>query len=148
MRVNILGVLGLLIGIGLFWAGFMQLRNRAALNLWSRTKGKVIERGTHQIIRAPMFRHSPLVKYVYQVGGKEFVSDSIYPKRFQPPEQHRAKERAQKRAESFADEVTVHYNPQDPGESFLVPIPQSYPYIFMGASCLVILLSVMFYLTK
>jgi hypothetical protein len=139
----------LLIGTVGLWAGFKQLRNRTKLNQWPTTKGRVIERGTYQpLIPAagpPAFRHSPLVKYVYQISGKEFINDSIRPKRIQLP-RHNTKEWAQKMAESFPDEVTVIYNPEDPGESFLVQTPRAMLYIVIGASCLAILLGLLFLL--
>jgi hypothetical protein len=139
----------LLIGTVGLWAGFKQLRNRVALNQWPTTKGKVIERGTYlpdvPSTGPPAFRHSPLVKYVYEVSGKEFINDSIRPKRIQLP-QHNTKKWAQKMAESFPDEVTVIYNPEDPGESFLVQTPKAMLYIVIGASCLAILLGLLFLL--
>ena len=83
-------------GVGL-WTSFKQLRNRAALDRWPITRGKVIERGTYQpyipTAGPPAFRHSPLVKYVYDVGGKEFISDRIRPKRIQQP-QHNTNNRS------------------------------------------------------
>jgi hypothetical protein len=138
-----------LIGTVGLWAGFKQLRNRTALDTWPTTKGKVIERGTYQpFIPAagpPAFRHSPLVKYVYHVSGKEFINDSIRPKRIQLP-QHNTKKWAQKIAESFPDEVTVHYNPEDPSESFLVQTSRTMLYIVIGASWLAILFGLLFLL--
>jgi hypothetical protein len=138
-----------LIGTVGLWAGFKQLRNRTNLNTWPTTKGKVVERGTYQpFIPAagpPAFRYSPLVKYVYQVSGKEFTNDSIRPKRIQLP-QHNTKEWAQKRAESFPDDVTVHYNAVDPSESFLVQTSRAMLYIVCGASCLAILFGLLFLL--
>lgn len=151
METIIAGAFGLLIGIVGLWTGFRQLRNRAALDRWSTAKGKVIERGTYQpniaTLSTPAFRYAPLVKYVYQVNGKEFVNDGIHPKRIQLPE-HSTKKWAQKRAESFADEVTVHYNPEDPSESFLVQTPKRKLYILIGCSCVALLFGVMFVLPK
>jgi hypothetical protein len=141
----------LLIGIGGLWTGFMQLRNRAALNRWHTTKGRVVERGTYQpniaTLSVSAFRHAPLVKYVYHVHGKEFVNDRIRPKRTQLPE-HSTKEWAQKKAGSFADEVIVHYNPEDPGESFLIQTSKGTLYTVIGISCLVLLFGVMSFLMK
>ena len=138
-----------LIGSVGLWAGLKQLRNRVALNSWPTTKGKVIERGTFQpFIPAagpPAFRHSPLVKYVYQVSGKEFISDSIRPKRIQLP-QHNTKKWAQKKAESFPDEVSVHYNPEDPSESFLLQTSRLMLYVVVVSSCLAILFGLLFLL--
>jgi hypothetical protein len=98
-------------------------------------------------LSTPAFRHAPLVKYVYQVDGKEFVNDCIRPRRIQLPE-HNTKKWAQKKAESFADEVTVHYNPADPSESFLVQTPKTTLYIVLGGSCLVLMVGVIFLATK
>ena len=138
-----------LIGSVGLWAGLKQLRNRVALNSWPTTKGKVIERGTFRpFIPAagpPAFRHSPLVKYVYQVSGKEFISDSIRPKRIQLP-QHNTKKWAQKKAESFPDEVSVHYNPEDPSESFLLQTSRLMLYVVVVSSCLAILFGLLFLL--
>ena len=140
----LIGIVGLLTGI-------KQLRNRTALNNWPTTKGKVIERGTYQpnipTTGPPAFRHSPLVKYVYQVGAKEFTGDRINPKRIQLP-RHNTKAWAQKRADSFADEVTVHYNPEDPSEAFLIQTSKTMLYIVAGASTLAILVGLMIVLVK
>ena len=138
-----------LIGTIGLWAGLKQLSNRTELNRWPTTKGRVIERGTYQpFIPAagpPAFRHSPLVKYVYQVSGKEFTNDCIRPKRIQLP-QHNTMKWAEKMAQSFPDEVTVHYNARDPSESFLVQTSRAMLYIVCGASCLAILLGLLFLL--
>jgi hypothetical protein len=149
MEAIISGAFCLLIGTVGVWAGVKQLGNRVALNKWPTTKGKVIERGTYQpFIPAagpPGFRYAPLVKYVYQVAGKEFTNDRIRPKRIQLP-QHNTKEWAQKKANSFADEVTVHYNPEDPSESFLIQTSKLMLYIVIGSSCLAILFGLLFFL--
>ena len=149
MEAIISGAFCLLIGTVGVWAGVKQLRNRVALNKWPTTKGKVIERGTYQpFIPAagpPGFRYAPLVKYVYQVAGKEFINDRIRPKRIQLP-QHNTKEWAQKKANSFAAEVTVHYNPEDPSESFLIQTSKLMLYIVIGSSCLAILFGLLFFL--
>ena len=138
-----------LIGSVGLWAGLKQLRNRVALNSWPTTKGKVIERGTFQpFIPAagpPAFRHSPLVRYVYQVSGEEFINDRIRPKRIQLP-QHNIKKWAQKKAESFPDEVSVHYNPEDPSESFLLQTSRLMLYVVVVSSCLAILFGLLFLL--
>ena len=149
MERIISGVFSLLIGTVGLWTGLKQLRNRGALNKWPTTNGKVFERGTFQpdipALGPPAFRHSPLVKYVYQVGGKEFTNDRIRPKRIQQP-RHNTWQWAQKMAESFPDNVTVHYNPADPGESFLLQTSRLILYIVIAASCLAILFGLLFLL--
>jgi hypothetical protein len=143
------GAFALLIGTVGLWTGLKQLRNRVALNNWPATEGRVTERGTFQpdtpMTGPPAFRHAPLVKYVYHVGGKEFTNDRIRPKRIQQPE-HNTKEWAQNRADSFPDEVTVHYNPADPSESFLIQTSRATLYIVCGASGLAILFGLLFLL--
>jgi hypothetical protein len=137
----------LLIGSVGLWAGFKQLKNRVKLNQWPTVKGRVIERGTYvpdvPTMGPPAFRHSPLVKYVYEVSGREFINDRIRPKRIQLPE-HNTRQWAQKRAESFPAEVTVHYNPEDPSESFLVQTSRAMLYIVCGASGVAILFGILF----
>ncbi len=149
MEAIISGAFALLIGIVGLLTGYFQLRNRVKLNQWPTSTGKVIERGTFQpdtpTRSPPAFRHAPLVKYVYQVSGRDFINDRIRPKRIQQPE-HNTKEWALKRAASFPDEVTVHYNPEDPGESFLLQTSRSVLYVVIVASSLAILFGLMFLL--
>ena len=117
------GIFSLLLGgVGL-WTGIRQLKNRALLSKWKTAPGKVIERGTYRpnitSLSASAFRYSPLVKYSYQVNGAEFINDVIHPRRIQLP-RHSSRKWAQKQAESFPSEVLVYYNPDDPGESYLL----------------------------
>jgi hypothetical protein len=120
------------------------------LNEWHTTTGRVIERGTFRATTgtsSPAFSHAALVKYVYQVDGQEFVNDCIRPKQIQLPE-HSTKKWAQKKAESFPDEVTVHYNPANPGESFLVQTRKRTLYTVIVGSCLAILFGVFYFVTR
>jgi hypothetical protein len=139
MEMIFAGVFALLIGVVGLWTGFKQLRNRAELDNWPTTKGRVIERG---IFRPPVptgppaFRHAPLVRYAYQVNGKDFVNDFINPKRMQLP-RHSTIRWAQKRLAAIPDDVCVHYNPANPAESFLFPTPKLMLYVVIGGSLLV-----------
>ena len=144
MEALLSGLFALLIGSVGAWAGVQALRNRTALDRWPTTKGRVIERGTFQaVIGGRGFRYAPLVKYVYQVDEKEFVNNYINPKRTQQPS-HSTKEWAQKEAELGTDEVTVHYNPASPDESFLVQTPRFKLYGVIVASCVAMLFGVLF----
>ena len=148
MQSFLAGSFGLLIGgVGL-WAGLRALKSRAVLNRWPTTPGRVIERGTFRPEYAsgpPAFSHAALVRYAYQVGGKDFVNDRIQPKRIQQP-RHNTEEWAQKIAAGFPDDVIVHYNPEDPGESFLKQTSKKILYVVIGASCLAILFSALFFI--
>jgi hypothetical protein len=134
----IAGIFGLLLGsIGLA-TGFVQLRNRARFGRWQKTEGKVVERGTYEpsipMSGPPAFRHAPLIRYEYHVNDQTFVSDAIHPRRIQLP-QHNTLKWAQKRAASFPDTVSVQYNPEDPGESYLVLTSKLTLFAVVIASC-------------
>jgi hypothetical protein len=151
MENLIAGIFGLLLGIVGLWTGFRALKNRALCSRWQTTNGTVIERGTYQpnspMLSAPAFRYAPLVRYTYQVDGREFVSNLILPTRIQAPE-HSTRKWAQRKADSFAGEVTVHYNPEDPAECYLVQTSKTTLYILLGASCLSMLIGILFLLTR
>jgi uncharacterized protein YegP (UPF0339 family) len=62
-------------------------------------------------------RHHVLVKYIYEVNGKEYESSRIGYMRFF----YSTKESAEKAIESYRLDkpVTVYYSPTDPKESYL-----------------------------
>jgi len=147
MESIIAGAFGLLVGIVGLWTGLRALKTRKQLERWPTTTGRVIERGTFTPDYAsgpPAFRHAPLVKYVYQVDGKDFVNDRLQPKQIQQP-RHNTEAWAQKRAAEFPADVIVHYNPADPAESFLVQTSKKILYLVIAASCLAILFSGLFF---
>ena len=150
MENLIAGLFGILIGAVGLWTGIRQLRNRALFNDWKTTNGKVIERGVYQpdgaMLSVPAFRFAPLVRYTYQVDGREFENNSILPVRIQLP-QHSSRKWAQRKAGSFADEVTVHYNPEDASESYLVLTSKLTLYTVVAASCLLIAVGGLFLLS-
>jgi hypothetical protein len=139
------GIFSLLLGALGLWTGLRQLSNRRMLNLWKTTKGKVIERGTYKpnatALGTPAFRYAALVKYVYEVNGKEFINDCIHPKRIQLPGRS-TREWAQKRADSFPAEVVVHYNAEDPAESYLLLTSRAVLWIVVGVGLVLVLIGV------
>ena len=145
MERIISGIFALLIGGGGLWTGLMALKNRKILNQWKTTPGKVVERGIYQpdipMLSPPAFRYSPLVRYTYQVDGKDLENNYILPKRIQAP-QHGTRKWAQKKADAFPAEVTVHYNSADPGESYLVQTSKAVLYLLVTISCLVLLIGI------
>jgi hypothetical protein len=147
MESIIAGSFVLLIGVVGLWTGFRALKTRVALDRWPTTAGRVVERGTFTPDYAsgpPAFRHAPLVKYVYRVESQDFTNDRIHPKQIQQP-RHNTEEWAQQRAGEFRDDVTVHYNPADPGDSFLMQTPKKLLYVVIAASGLAILFSALFF---
>ena len=145
----IAGIFGLLLGTVGLASGFVQLRNRARFDRWKKTQGRVVERGTYEpnvpMSGPPAFRHSPLIKYEYEVNDRIFVSDTIHPRRIQLP-QHNTLKWAQKRAASFPDTVSVHYNPDDPAESYLVLTSKPSLFAVVIASCFAMLIGLLFLL--
>lgn len=140
---------GLLLGLGGLIVSFLQLRNISALNSWKITKGKVIERGTFQVTKAnygsQSYQFSPLVKYVYDIDGKEFTNDSIFPKRIQNPPRGTV-QWAEKEAAKFSDEITVFYNPANPADSFLQIPSKKWFYLIGGTSFVIIFYSIFVFL--
>jgi len=149
MENLIAGIFGLLLGLAGLWTGIKALKNRALADRWHTTNGRVMERGIYQpdqpMLSAPAFRYSPLVKYRYEVGGKEFVSQWILPRHIQLP-RHNTKKWAQKQADSFPDELQVHYNPEDPAESYLTNASRTALYAVLIFSALAMLLGSLFLL--
>jgi hypothetical protein len=151
LESTIAGILGLLISGVAFWAALRLLRMRPILDRWATVNGTVTERGTfvptEPDLTVPGFRHSPLVRYEYQVGGQTFVSDRIHPKRLVAPARNHLKW-AEKRAASFPNEVLVHYNPENPSESFLERMPSSTAYLFFLGGLLALMYAVVILVTR
>ena len=151
LEATIAGTLGLLISGVAFWAALRFLRARPILDRWNTVSGTVIERGTfvptEPDLSVPFFRYSPLVRYEYQVGGQTFVSDRIYPKRLVAPARN-SLQWAEKRANSFGNEVLVHYNPENPSESFLERVPSSTVYLYFFAGLMALMYGVVLLVTR
>jgi hypothetical protein len=146
MEYTLGGIFALVIGVAGAAVGVRQLGNRKALDGWPSTGGMVIERGTFKpeipITTAPAFHYSPLVRYVYTVDGRNFECNHIYPKRmFAPPTN--TEKWARKQAESFPDDVTVHFNPDDPSEAFLERVPRRWLFIFVASFSAVALFGIL-----
>lgn len=141
MEAIFAGTFALVIGVVGLWTGFKQLRNRRLLDRWPTTSGRVIERGIFEPqvpAGTPAYRYAPLIRYRYEVDGRELTNNYIHPKRIQLP-RHSTRAWAQKRADEIPDEVVVHYNPDDPSESFLFQTPKKILYTVVVASILITL---------
>jgi Protein of unknown function (DUF3592) len=151
LEATIAGILGLLISGVAFWAAFRFLKERPILNRWNTVQGRVVERGTfvpaEPDLTVSFFRHSPLVRYEYQVDGQTFVSDRIHPKRLVAPARN-SLQWAEKRANSFGNEVLVHYNPADPNESFLEHVPNSTVSLYFLGGFLPLIYGIMLLVTR
>ena len=149
MENLIAGIFGMVLGLVGIWTGIRLLQKRTLFDQWKTTSGHVIERSTYSpnqaMLSAPAFRHAPLVRYQYEVDGKNFESIWILPRQIQLP-RHGSKKWAQRQAESFADEVVVHYNPEDPGESYLHNSSRAALYVVILCSSFASLVGLLFLL--
>lgn len=145
------GLFGVLLGSGGIWLGRVQFRNLAALKAWQTTPGKVIERGTFRVSFATLsvsaFQHAPLVKYCYHVNGQEFINDAILPPHMQMPE-HSTLAWAQRKANSFPDEVTVYFSSANPAQSFLVRPTKTKFYLMIVGACAAFMYGAVFLLSS
>ena len=141
------GLFCVLLGSGGIWLGRVQLKNLAALKAWKMTPGKVIERGTFRVPFATLsvsaFQYAPLVKYCYHVNGQEFINDAILPQHMQMPE-HSTLSWAQRKANSFPNEVTVYFSPIDPAQSFLIHPTKTKLYLVLVGACAALLYGALF----
>jgi hypothetical protein len=132
---------GLLLGLIGLYACFTQLRNFASLDSWKIIKGKVTGRGTVESptgnLRSPGIRYSPVVQYNYQIDEKNFSNDAIYPKHMMIASG--SKEWAEIESKSFPDDVTIFYNPENPGDSCL-KLPAKSAYYIIGIASVIVLL--------
>ena len=149
MESLIAGIFGVVLGLAGIWTGIKALKNRALADRWHTTKGRVVERGIYKpdqaMLSASAFRYAPLIRYRYEVDGKEFVSHWILPRHIQLP-RHNTKKWAQKQVDSFPDEVVVHYSPQDPSESYLTNASRTGLYAVLIFSSIALLLGCLFLL--
>ncbi len=149
MENLIAGIFGLVLGLAGLWTGIKGLESRTLADRWHTTKGRVVERGIYQpdqpMLSAPAFRYAPLVRYRYEVGGKEFLSHCILPRHIQLP-RHNTKKWAQKQADSYPDEPLVHYNPAEPSESYLTNASRTALYVVLICSMIAMLLGCLFLL--
>lgn len=138
-------------GVGGF-ALLMALRKRKQFQRWPNTQGRVIERGVYKPTNAgrtssPSFRYAPRVKYVYTVNGKEYAGENLFHPEIQLP-QTSSESWARKKADSFSDEITVNYNPENPADSFLVTSSKPLFIIFTIVCGFLFLLGALILLTR
>lgn len=116
-------------GIGLN-ALLPALRKRNQVQSWHKTEGRIIERGVFQTynpgrLKSPKFNYAPKVKYAYTVNGKEYTGENLYHTEIDLTSVS-GEPWARKRADSFPDEVTVNYNPENPADSFLFTLSKPF----------------------
>lgn len=138
-------------GVGLF-AILVALSKRKRFQNWHKTQGRIIERGVFQPtnvgrLDVPAFRYAPFVKYVYTANSNEYIGENLFHPEIQLPQTSNEK-RARKKADSFPDEVTVNYNPDNPADSFLVTSSKAL-FVSLAVFCgLIFLVGIIVLLTR
>jgi hypothetical protein len=87
------------------------------------------------------------LKYVYTVNGKEYTGENLFHPSIQLP-QTSSENWARKKADSFSDEVTVNYNPDNPADSFLVTSSKPLFIVFSFVCALLFLIGLLVLLTR
>lgn len=128
----------LLFGLALIASGFgaWAAAHGAATLRWPRVAAKIVDakltlhQSASRDAERPDQRHTFAVYYQYAVGGREYVGGEIEPYDLGM----RNSAGAVKMRERFPVGSTVQaaYNPNDPGEAYLMPGPSSFSLILLG----------------
>lgn len=102
---------------------------------WPTVPGKILERRVGEAISAKR-SYMPYVKYQYDVGGKHFINDQVYLIK----RTGGLRDKIQKLVDELPDPVPVHYNPKNPGDSFLLVNPTGTKWLLVVAGAFGILM--------
>jgi hypothetical protein len=135
----------LVLGILLFFAGRGYAKTSHEKKRWptvaGHTTGKTKMEPARSIGSPPLFH--PLMEYTYRVEGTSFTSWQVYS--HQTASDPRSCERLFKRLQG---EVTVYYNPADPGQSFLVLCSMAWVWLFRGVGAALVLAGLLILLER
>ena len=122
----ILGIVPLLLGSLLLWAGMNSLRVAAESRSWPSVRGQIVEVGyresTSRASRRTFVHYVPHWEYAYEVNRQRFTANRI--RQAEGIQAHDTPETALAAAnERFrvGEEVEVFYDPDDPGSALLSP---------------------------
>ena len=111
----IYGLLFLFFSALAFWAARYFSRELRRTRDWPTVPGRILERGVGEPMGAGR-TYMPRVRYAYRVDGKEYTGDQVYVIR----RTGHLPDAVQKLVDSLPDPVTVHYNPRDPTQTWLI----------------------------
>lgn len=122
------GLLTLAFGALALWAGRKMHTDIARGRAWPTTEGRILERGVGAPMAAQSQSYLPRVRYSYTVGGRDFVNDQVY--------LHRQSggwaDKVQSLVDGLPDPAPVHYDPNDPAQSFLLVNPLGTVWILLA----------------
>src|SRR6185503_4917611 len=111
----IYGLLFLFFCVLAFWAARYFSRELRRTRDWPTVPGRILERGVGEPMGTGR-TYMPRVRYAYRVDGKEYTGDQVYVIR----RTGNLPGAVQKLVDSLPDPVTVHYNPQNPTQTWLI----------------------------
>ena len=142
------GLLYLAFGLLALVYSWVILKQRRVVHAWPTVPGKFLEKkvdlspgGRAGRTSPPAFQYEALVKYSYQVNGREFTNDKLYRSGWVP----HTRETRQRLLDSLPAEAVVRYNPQDPQDSCLLAPPIGGAFWGIGLG-VIVTLSAMLYL--
>jgi hypothetical protein len=124
----------LAIGAGLSFWGWNILNNAKASISWPTAQGEIIKSQVTHRSNSDGDSYSPEVTYTYPVNSRSYKSYTI---KF-GENSYDSKRRAEEIAASYqvGNNVTVYYDPKNPGNSVLEPGVSSGSYIVLGIGLL------------
>jgi hypothetical protein len=140
------GVLFLVFGaVGLF-VGITLARGALRFRKWPTVSGRIVEREAQarpELAGHRMAQYEARVRYEYVVGGRKYVGT-----RLRAGTELESREAAQRDLAKIPDEVTVHYNPQNPAEAYLLGEPWIYALMALAVGGVTSLLGLAMLLAK
>ncbi len=125
------------------------LKQRRTFHGWPSVTGKILERkvdlspdGRAGKTSVSAFRYEALVKYSYQVEGREYSNDKIYPLGWVTA----SRKNREKFLGTLPDQIPVRYNPADPQDSCLLAPPLGSAFWGIGLGTVVTLSAALYLL--
>jgi hypothetical protein len=131
-----IALLTLFFGAVGLWAAFYVFRKVRHGRNWPTVPGDILERGVgDQIGIENRNSYAPHVKYSYSVEGKNYVNQQVYTVgRIGYP-----REKVLRQVDNLPNPVPVHYNPQNPAQSYLLVTPTWAGWAFLVVGVVVFL---------
>ncbi len=127
------------LGIALTAGGIYMLVTHHQMAGWPTTPGEVIERSLENVgpkSESLRERYKARVRYRFTVNGQTYTGDRI-----QPADVVGTKADTQKLLDQLSDQVTVHYNPSNPGEAYLMPLSVWWAWLALAAGLVLLLVA-------
>ena len=115
------------IGAVALWVAARLRRDARKSRNWPTLTGKILERGIESL-QSNARSFTPRIRYSYTVGGKDYVGRRVY----RTGSVGRMQASAKRLADALPEAIPVHYNPEDPGDAYLLADPAVYYWITLA----------------